>query len=279
MIETRYETVGAARMHYAITGSGPVIALIHGWPQSWRAWRKLMPLLADAYTLVAPDMTGLGLSSLGSGDYSKRSVANDIWRLLSERLGIDEFFLAGHDWGGPVAFSLALDHPQNVRRLAILDVAIPGDGAPNISQGGKRWHHAFHQTQELPEMLTAGRERFYLDWFYKNYGHRPDAVDETEIGEYVRLYSRPGRMAAGFGYYRAIPKDIEDNRARLVAGKLKVPTLALGGDSGWGRGAEVEQSVRRVATDVTGGVVSACGHWIPEEQPEDVARRLREFFR
>jgi pimeloyl-ACP methyl ester carboxylesterase len=95
----------------------------------------------------------------------------------------------------------------------------------------------------------------------------------------VQLYSRPGRMAAGFGYYRAIPKDIEDNRARLVAGKLKVPTLALGGDSGWGRGEEVAESLRRVAVDVTGGVVAACGHWMPEEQPEELARRLREFFR
>jgi pimeloyl-ACP methyl ester carboxylesterase len=279
MIETRYEAVGATRMHYAIAGSGPVIALIHGWPQTWRAWRKLMPLLADNYTLIAPDMTGLGLSDLGSGDYAKSSVANDIWTLLADRLGIGEFFLVGHDWGGPVAFSLALDHPKQVKRLAILDVAIPGDGAPNISQGGKRWHHAFHQTPDLPEQLTAGRERIYLDWFYKNYGHRPDAVDDAEIDEYARLYSRPGRMAAGFGYYRAIPMDIADNRARLAHGKLDVPTLALGGDSGWGRGEEVAESVRRVATNVTGGVISKCGHWMPEEQPEELARRLREFFR
>jgi len=175
--------------------------------------------------------------------------------------------------------ALALDHPDAVRKLAILDVAIPGDGAADISQGGGRWHHAFHQTTELPELLTQGREDVYLGWFYRNYGRAPDVLEEAEIAQHIALYARQGRMRAGFGYYRALAQDIADNRGRLASGKLAVPVLALGGDSGWGRGIEVLESVGRVAEKVCGGVLARCGHWMPEEQPEEVASQLARFFR
>jgi pimeloyl-ACP methyl ester carboxylesterase len=279
MIQTRFADVGALKIHYATAGRGPALVLLHGWPQTCRAWRKVIPLLQDRYTVIAPDLRGLGLSSLASDGYAKRQVAADVWGLVHGVLGHDEFFLAGHDWGGPTAFSLALDHPQAVRRLAILDVAIPGDGAANISQGGKRWHHAFHQTSELPELLTAGREDLYLGWFYRNYGHAPDVLEPQEIAEHVALYARPGRMSAGFGYYRALPQDIADNEARLAGGRLRMPVLGLGGDSGWGRRTEVLDSVSRVAEDATGGVIARCGHWMPEERPEELAARLSDFFR
>lgn len=279
MIQTHFADVGDVTLHYATAGAGPAVVLLHGWPQSWRCWRKVVPLLARDYTVIAPDLRGLGLSSLARDGYAKRLVAQDVWSLVHDVLGHREFFLAGHDWGGPTAFSLALDHPQAVRKLAILDVAIPGDGSPNISQGGQRWHHAFHQTAELPEQLTAGREDVYLGWFYRNYGHGPDVLDPEEIAEHVALYSRPGRMNAGFGYYRALAQDIADNQERLANGKLTVPVLGLGGDGGWGRRTEVLESVSRVAHTVSGGVVSRCGHWMPEEQPEEVASRLAAFFR
>ena len=252
MIQTHFADVGDATLHYATAGTGPTLVLLHGWPQSWRCWRKVIPLLARDYTVIAPDLRGLGLSSLARDGYAKRLVAQDVWTLVHDVLGHREFFLAGHDWGGPTAFSLALDHPQAVRKLAILDVAIPGDGTPNISQGGQRWHHAFHQTPELPEQLTAGREDVYLGWFYRNYGHGPNVLDA---------------------------QDIADNRERLANGKLTVPVLALGGDSGWGRGTQVLESVSRVAHTASGGVVSRCGHWMPEEQPDEVASRLSTFFR
>ena len=279
MIQTHFADVGDATLHYATAGTGPTLVLLHGWPQSWRCWRKVIPLLARDYTVIAPDLRGLSLSSPAQDGYAKRLVAQDVWTLVHDVLGHREFFLAGHDWGGPTAFSLALDHPQAVRKLAILDVAIPGDGTPNISQGGQRWHHAFHQTPQLPEQLTAGREDVYLGWFYRNYGHGPDVLDPEEIADHVALYSRPGRMSAGFGYYRALAQDIADNQERLANGKLTVPVLALGGDSGWGRGTQVLESVSRVAHTASGGVVSRCGHWMPEEQPHEVGSRLSAFFR
>src|SRR3954469_2435298 len=105
-----------------------------------------------------------------------------------------------HDWGGPVAFSLAAQHPEAVRRLAILDVAIPGDGA-DFSQGGRRWHHAFFRTLDLPEALCFGREKLILSWLFENYGYRPNCISEEDRAEYYRTYTKFGAFRAMLAYY------------------------------------------------------------------------------
>ncbi|MFO1028829.1 MAG: alpha/beta fold hydrolase [Acetobacteraceae bacterium] len=278
MIEHAHADLGDVRLHYVTAGDGFPVVLLHGWPQSWYEWRHIIPGLTGAgYRVIAPDLRGLGDSSRPADGYDKKTVGGDVWRLVHDRLGISEFFLVGHDWGGPTAYAVAAAHPEAVKKLAILDVAIPGDGSPNISQGGRRWHHAFHQTLDLPEALVAGREDIYLGWFYRNYGARPLADDE--IAEYLRTYRQPGALRAGFSFYRALPQDIADNAARLAAGfKLPMPVLALGGDSAWGRRMEVVESLQRLAVDVRGGVIANCGHWMPEEQPEELLRHLLAFF-
>ena len=265
-------------LHFVTAGQGDPVVLLHGWPQTWYEWRRIIAALAERYRVIAPDLRGLGDSSRPAGGYDKRTVARDIWQLLQDHLEHDRFFLVGHDWGGPVAYALAAAHPEAVRRLAILDVVIPGDGAESFSQGGRRWHHAFHQTLDLPEALTQGCERIYLTWFYRTFGFRPDAIGEADLAEYLRTYTLPGAMRAGFAYYRALPRDIADNQETAARLKLPMPVLALGGAQGWGRGGEVEESLRRVATDVRGAVVAKCGHWIPEEQPEYLIDRLLAFF-
>lgn len=277
-VEHHYAELSGVRMHYVTAGRGTPVVLLHGWPQTWYAWRAVIPLLAQHYSVIAPDLRGLGDSSRPQSGYDKQTLAGDVWELVHGHLGHQRFFVVGHDWGGPVAFALAINHQDAVRRLAIVDVAIPGDGNPNISQGGKRWHHAFHQTLDLPEALVEGREAIYLGWFYRHYGARPDAIDASAIREYLRAYTQPGALRAGFDYYRSIPVDIAHNEALLRRGKLKVPVLALGGAQAWGRGMEVVESCRRVALDVRGGIVEDAGHWVPEEQPKILARHLLEFF-
>lgn len=272
-----YADLTRTRLHYVSAGDGPPLLLLHGWPQTWRTWAKLIPLLATSYKLIMPDLPGLG-NSTPPLSFNKKAIADDIWQLVHDILGYDELLVVGHDWGGPVAFSIALQHRSAVRKLAILDVSVPGDGNSNISQGGRRWHHAFHQTVGLPESLVHGREEVYLRWFYENYGASNEVLTEDEIRHYIDAYSKPGVLHSGFEYYRAIPRDIEENGELLRNGLLKMPVLALGGDSGWGRRGDVLESLSRVALNVRGGILENCGHWMPEEQPEILAKRLVEFF-
>jgi pimeloyl-ACP methyl ester carboxylesterase len=281
-VEHQYAELCEVMLHYVTAGQGPPVVLLHGWPQTWWEWRHTMAALAPHYTVIAPDLRGLGDSSRPLGGYDKRTVAGDVWRLVSQTLGHQRFRLVGHDWGGPTAFALAADHPDAVQQLAIVDVVIPGCGG-DFSQGGRRWHHQFHITPDLPEALVQGRERLYLRWFYQTFAYFPGAIGEADLDEYVRTYSQPGAMRAGFAYYRAIAEDAKANAAQLATGfRLPMPVLAVGGANSYpharGRGREVEESLRRVARDVTGAVIPDCGHFVPEEQPTVFNRLLLEFF-
>ena len=276
-VSHQHANLGDVILHYLTAGDGFPVVLLHGIPQTSHEWRHVIPHLAKKYKVIAPDLRGLGDSSHPVGGYDKKTVANDVWRLL-QFLGIREFHLVGHDWGGPTAFSLAAHHPEAVRRLAILDVAIPGDGA-DFSQGGRRWHHALFRTPDLPEALFLGREHLIINWLFDNYGYLPNCISEEDRKEYLRTYVKPGAMRAMFGFYRALAQDAEDNRAILeTRGKLQMPVLALGGDKSFGRGIETMESLQRVAVNVRGGLVPDSGHWVTEEQPEFIANQLLEFF-
>jgi len=269
-------TLDEVRMHYVMAGSGDPVVLLHGWPQTWYEWRRIIPALAERYTVIAPDMRGLGDSSKPVGGYDKRTVAGDIYQLV-RKLGFEKIFLVGHDWGGPTAYAYASAHPQDVRKLVILDVAIPGAGLEQIrlsSRTGGIWHIAFHNVRDLAEMLVAGRERAYLTWFYRS-AYNPGAITEAEIDEYVRCYSAPGAMRAGFEYYRAIWDDVDHNKENAKT-KLHMPVLALGGQRGFG-GMPL-RSMKELAENVRGGVIERCGHWIAEERPDYLIEQLLAFF-
>jgi pimeloyl-ACP methyl ester carboxylesterase len=271
-----FADLGDVRLHYVTAGSGPAVVLIHGWPQTWYMWRHIMPGLAEKYRVVAPDLRGLGDSSKPVLGYDKKTLASDIWRLMHDVLGEKRFFAVGHDWGGPTAYSLAAQHRDAVRRLAIFDAPVPGDGTPVMFNN--RWHHGLHWELDFPEALTAGREDVYLGFFYRNWGGRPDCIPEADQAEYLRTYRLPGSMRAGFNLYRATPQDVIDNEAFVAEGKLKMPVLCYGGPLGRGRGMGAIESWRRVAEDVRGGIAEGCGHWIPEERPQWALEQLLAFF-
>lgn len=265
------------RLHYVTAGAGDPVVLLHGWPQTWFMWRDVIPLLAPHYQLIAPDLRGLGDSSRPDGGYDKRTVARDIAQLM-DLLGHARFRVVAHDWGGPVAFALAAQYAERVQAMAIFDAPVLGDGGPIEHHG--RWHFGFHALPGLPEALTEGREDTYLRFFYRLAGASPDAISEEAQAEYVRAYSQPGAMTAGFNYYRAVPQDIADNSAfREAGGTLTMPILAYGGDPATrGRGMTALESWQRFAPTATGGVAQGCGHWIPEERPDFVASEVHRFF-
>ena len=265
-------SVNGIQLHYVIGGQGDPVVLLHGWPQTWYEWRHVMPALAKNYTVIAPDLRGLGDSSKPTTGYDGKTVAEDIHQLVAQ-LGFKDSFLVGHDLGALVAFSYAAAHPDEVRRLVILDVPITGIGQALNST--RLWHIPFHKVRDIPETLVEGKEREYLTWFYSNYSYNPAAITKEGIDEYVSHYSAPGGMRAGFEYYRAFQIDAEQIKEYSKV-KLPMSVLALGGENSFGTAPLV--SMQSISTNVRGGIVPLSGHWIAEENPKFLIEQLFNFF-
>lgn len=266
------------RLHYVRTGDGPrTIVLLHGFPQTSHEWVKVTPALVEAgFTVIAPDYRGAGHSWRPAGGYDKRTMAEDIHRLVRAHLGIEgEIVLVGHDIGLMVAYAYAQRYRDELSHLVVADAPIPGTAVFDRLRSDPRvWHFAFHGARDLPELLVQGRERQYLQYFFDARTTDPSA---TEIDVYASAYSAPGAMRAGFEVYRAFEQDAADNRAALAAnGKLTVPVLAIGGEIST-TGALMEEMLREVAGDVTGRIIPGTAHWIPEEAPAAFAEAVVAF--
>ena len=269
------------RLHYVTAGEGPrTIVLLHGFPQTWWEWHRVIPgLVAGGFRVVAPDYRGAGDSFRPAGGYDKVTMARDVRTLVREHLGIeDRVVVAGHDIGLMVAYAYAQAYRDEVSHLVVVDAPLPGTEVFDRLRSDPRvWHFAFHGARDVAEMLVAGRERPYLQAFFAARVFDPSAIAPADLDVYVAAYSAPGAMRAGFEVYRAFDRDAEDNRAALVRhGKLTVPVLAVGGAISTS-GPLVEEMMREVAEDVTGLRVPRTGHWVPEESPEAFARAVLEF--
>ncbi|WP_254762943.1 alpha/beta fold hydrolase [Natrinema marinum] len=265
--------VNGVELHYVTAGDGPPVVLLHGWPQTWYEWREVIPELAEEYTVIAPDLRGLGDSETPVSGYDKDTVATDVRELVHELgFGDEPIGLVGHDWGMPTAYAYAAQYRDEVRALVVLEAGLPG-----VNEDEKRhlWHTRFHGVRDLPERLVAGRERLYLDWFYKEGAYDPAAIDDDARDEYVRCYSQAGGLRGGFEYYRAYEADAENNREH-AEDPLEIPVLALGGEASF-RELPI-RDMNAVATDVDGEVVDRAGHWLPEERPAYFVDRVTTFF-
>ncbi len=260
------------RLHYVTAGQGEPVILLHGFPESWFAWRRVIPALAERYTVVAPDLRGVGDSTKPQGGYDKRTVAGDIHELV-RALGHERIRLVGHDIGGWVAYPYAAMYPDEVEQLVILQALAPGYGLERNMQ--EAWHFRLHMEPDLPEALISGRERIYLNRFLSNGVYDRSAISPEALDEYVRCFSTPGAVRAFCNYYRALPQDVKDN-AELATKKLRMPVLALGGE--FADGDNILASVQQVAEDVRGGTVERAGHFIPEERPDRLVELMLDFF-
>jgi len=277
---THYKTsVNGIQLHYVMGGKGegdPII-LLHGWPQTWYEWRHIIPqLIANNYTVIAPDMRGLGDSEKPQTGYDTKTVAEDIYQLV-KKLGYNKIYLVAHDWGGPVAYSYAAAHPQDILKMVILDTILPGFGAEeaaNFSPNGL-WHLSFHSVRDLPEKLIEGKEDTYLNWFY-DWTYNQSAITSEAREEYIKQYSKPGALRAGFEYYRAIFEDAKQNK-EYGKDKLDMPILTIGGEAGLGN--LTTTSFQKVGNNVTGIALPYTGHFIPEERPDFVTKQILEFFK
>jgi pimeloyl-ACP methyl ester carboxylesterase len=266
------------RLHYVTEGEGPrTVVLLHGFPQTWWEWHRVLPALSERFRVVAPDYRGAGHSWRPHGGYDKRTMAHDIRRLVREHLAIDgEIALVGHDIGLMVAYAYAQAYRDELSHLVVVDAPLPGTAVFDRLRSDPRvWHFAFHTVRDVPELLVAGRERQYLRFFFDVRTSDPSAID---LDVYAAAYEAAGAMRAGFEVYRAFDQDARDNREALERnGRLTVPVLAVGGAMSTS-GPLVEEMMREVAENVTGAIIPGTAHWVPEEQPAAFAEALLAFL-
>jgi pimeloyl-ACP methyl ester carboxylesterase len=285
---SHHADVNGVRLHYVSGGSGDPLILLGGWPQTWWQWNKVMPQLARHYRVIAVDLRGMGGSSRPAGGYDKKSMALDI-RELVRHLGLEAVHIAGHDIGAMVAYSFAANHPEATRKLSLLDVPHPDESWHSFSllpepdqhidsvvEKGARpylWWFAFNQVRDLPGQLLDGRTRLLIDWLLDRQAKDPATIDDHARDVYTRAYSSPDAIRAGNGWYQAFNRDITDQRDYAP---IAAPMLALGGDES--NYAYLRELMPTKGTDVKVVSVRACGHYIPEEQPEAVIEELISFL-
>lgn len=278
---------GDIEIHAILGGKGPPLLLLHGYPQTHAIWHKVAPRLAGRFTVIATDLRGYGDSSKPPGapdhaNYSKREMARDQVEAM-RLLGFDEFFLAGHDRGGRVAHRLALDHPERVRKIAVLDIAPTKAMYEQFTlESARAYYHWFFliQPAPFPETLINADPEFYMRAKLRISGADASIFTAQALAEYMRCFRDPAAVHASCEDYRAaVSIDLEHDRADEAAGrKLSVPLLAL-----WGKRGVIEQYFKplenwsHVATDVRGKALPA-GHYLAEEVPEMICEELGHFF-
>lgn len=255
-------------------GSGPVVVLLHGYAETSDSWGPLAAELHRDYTVVVPDLRGIGRSSRPDGGYDKKTQAGDI-RAVVTALGYDRASVVSHDIGIMVAYAYAARYPDKVERLVVMDAPIPGI-APwdEIVRNPALWHFSFHGRDA--ERLVEGRERIYLDRIWNDFSGDPAQPDEETRDFYAAQYALPGAMRAGFAQFTAFAQDVQDNKI-FQETKLTIPVLAIGGEKSFGA---MEATVmRNVATNVREAVVAGAGHWLMEENPLATIALIMDFLK
>jgi pimeloyl-ACP methyl ester carboxylesterase len=263
-----------ATIHVRHGGKGPAVVMLHGFGDTGDMWAPLAKAIAKDFTVVVPDLRGMGLSSHPESGYDKKTQAGDVARVL-DKLGIQKAALVTHDIGNMVGYAFAALHPDRVTRWVVMDAPLPGIGPwDEITRSPLLWHFNFRGPDV--ERLVKGRERIYLDRFWNELSANPASIDEATRKHYAELYARPGAMHSAFNQFAAFQQDAIDNKAFEAKGKLTFPVLAVGGDKSFGT--KMAEVMRFVASDVTPVVIPNSGHWLMEEQPVATVSTIRAFL-
>ena len=273
-IASASKDAGGVRLHYLSAGKGPAIILLHGYAETSRMWRPLIPRLAERYSVVAPDLPGIGDSDIPKDAVDMKWAAARVHDLVRS-LGIQKAEVVGHDIGLMVAYAYAAQYPTEVTRLVLMDAFLPGvQGWEAIYNSPDRWHFRFHGP--TPEKLVKGREAEYFAYYWDDFAaDRNRSLPAADRAAYVAAYSRPGRMRAGWAYFASFPKTATDF-AQLARTKLPFPVLSIGGDKSAGEALGAQ--ARLISDDVRVVVLKNAGHWIMEEQPQDTMDALLKFL-
>ncbi|MGX5827799.1 alpha/beta fold hydrolase [Mesorhizobium sp. 43Arga] len=268
------ETNGT-NLYVRVGGKGPAVILLHGFADTGDMWAPVAIKLMKDHTVIVPDLRGMGLSAHPDSGYTKKNQALDIAGVM-DALKIDKADLVTHDIGNMVGYALAAQYPKRITKWVVIDAPLPGIGDwDKIKQSPLLWHFNFRGPDM--ERLVAGRERIYLDRFYNELSADPKKIDKATRVHYAKLYARPHAMHDAFEQFKAFDQDAIDNQAMLsTGGKLPMPVLAAGAEKS--AGTTQADTLRFVASDVTGAIVPASGHWIMEENPDATAKLITDFL-
>ncbi|GIE77387.1 alpha/beta hydrolase [Actinoplanes philippinensis] len=267
--------INGTSLHYVSAGTtGSPILLVHGWPESWWAFRAVIPRLAADHRVFAVDLRGFGDSSTAGGDHDAATMAEDLHHLVAH-LGVGPVHVTCQDISGGPVFQFAATHPGDVLSFTAVETALPGYGMELLADvtGGGSWHVGFLAAPGVPELFLAGRERVMLDWAITSMTVARDAVTEADLDEFTRTYARPGGWRGTEGLYRSALTGGDTIRALAGARPLTVPVLAVDGINA----PFTEQTMRRIATDVTAVRIPQVGHFVAQEAPVAFAATLGDF--
>jgi pimeloyl-ACP methyl ester carboxylesterase len=274
-IASRTATVDGLTFHYLEAGDGPaVVLLLHGYAETSRMWRPIIPDLARRFRVIAPDLPGIGDSDIPKDGLDMKSAAVRL-HALARQLGVSKARVVGHDIGLMVAYAYAAQFPAETEKLVLMDAFLPGVGRwETVYDNPGIWHFRFNGP--TPEALVQGRERIYFEHFWNDFAaDKTRSIPEADRTAYTAAYSRPGRMRAGWAYFVSFPQAAKDF-AELARTKLTMPVLTIGGEKA--NGEFLKQQVPEVATDVRSVVLENAGHWILEEQPKETTAALTQFL-
>ena len=267
-------TADGVSVQYLTAGSGPAIVLLHGYAETSRMWRPLIPRLAATHTVIAPDLPGIGRSAIPADGLDMTHAAARMHALV-KGLGVNKAAVVGHDIGLMVAYAYAAQFPDDVDRLVLMDAFLPGvEGWEAIYNNPAIWHFRFNGP--TPEALVRGRERTYFEHFWNNFAaDKTRSLPEADRQAYTTAYARPGRMRAGWAYFVSFQQAARDF-ARLSQTKLTMPVLSIGGEKA--NGAALGQQVQLVATNARSVTLPNTGHWVMEESPQATMDALVSFL-
>jgi pimeloyl-ACP methyl ester carboxylesterase len=274
---SRYVQAGDVRLHAVIGGDGPPLLLVHGWPETWYAWRLMMPTLAQGFEVVAADQRGIGLSDKPEDGYDAGTLADDLVALM-DALGHQRFAVVGVDTGLIISYALAADHPDRVERLVVGEAPLPGVAPPTPlilpdPAKAKLWHIPFNQQDTVNEQLVTGREDVFFGAEFSASAGKTKLPDYA-VRYYIDTLSNPESLHGSFQLYRAFSATIAQNEQRKTR-PLTMPVLAIGGSES--TGARVGDAMKLTAEDVQ-TVVIDTGHWLAEQAPEQMLAAVTEFL-